>query len=158
MVLSERGLPVEMFCGVCGEEPETLWHLLIDCEVAWDCWQAAGLQFPVDHATEEAEGLADWLWNLIEGNQARRRKDVRVWFFIRHQHVTVGIRHPQACGCLPAHECEALCLLQAVKWTIHAGFQAVTFEPDVEVVVNRVNQGVEDHSEFGSIIHEIQEQ
>ncbi|CAN1306738.1 hypothetical protein LINPERPRIM_LOCUS26890, partial [Linum perenne] len=34
----------------------------------------------------------------------------------------------------------------------------VKFESDDEVVVNRVNQGVEDHSEFGSIIHEIQEQ
>ncbi|CAN1824655.1 hypothetical protein LINPERHAP1_LOCUS30858 [Linum perenne] len=65
MVLSERGLSVEMFCGVCGSEPETPWHLIIDCGVARDCWQAAGLQLAVDQATEEAEGLADWLWTLI---------------------------------------------------------------------------------------------
>ncbi|CAN1316702.1 hypothetical protein LINPERPRIM_LOCUS30157 [Linum perenne] len=69
--LQRRGIEVEWNCGVSNGNPETPWHLLLDCEVARDCWQEAGVSREVVKLKEEIESFNEWVMAVFKGGDER---------------------------------------------------------------------------------------
>lgn len=55
----------------------------------------------------------------------------------------------------PVRECEALAILDALKWISSREDRNVIFESDAKVVVDAIYDDTSDHSEFGDIIKDI---
>ncbi|XVF71911.1 hypothetical protein PTKIN_Ptkin12aG0078100 [Pterospermum kingtungense] len=64
----------------------------------------------------------------------------------------VASRMDKLAGLPTIKECEALALLEAVKWMLSLGLKNVVFEYDAKLVIDAIRSKAVDQSEFGSII------
>ncbi|CAN1316704.1 hypothetical protein LINPERPRIM_LOCUS30158 [Linum perenne] len=162
--LQRRGIEVEWNCGVSNGNPETPWHLLLDCEVARDCWQEAGVSREVVKLKEEIESFNEWEPTVSHSNGGRHecnkwhspmcseiKCNVDALIFEQERRIGYGacvrdsqdrlVQFRMAAKYLMVlvKEAEAWALAEVMSWIQHLGHTEVEFENDAKVVVDSIN-------------------
>ncbi|CAN1135539.1 Putative ribonuclease H protein At1g65750 [Linum perenne] len=63
--LQRRGIDIDWSCGICNGNPETPWHLFLECDFTWECWLAAGCERIVEQHRNESESFNGWIMRVI---------------------------------------------------------------------------------------------
>lgn len=57
---------VPQSCVLCEKEIENLWHILVTCSFARNCWKEIQLENQIQNSIDEAKGFSDWFFKVFK--------------------------------------------------------------------------------------------